>query len=144
MFRNMCIALVVVISLMWITGASAEVKEGLWQITTKTEMKGMPMQMPATTMKQCMTGKDMTPKPEKQQKGQECTTKDQKVSGNTVTYTIECKSVDSATVQNGKMTYKGDSFDGVSDTTIKAKGQPDMKMASTMSGKYLGPCPKEK
>lgn len=117
-------------------------KEGLWQITTKTEMKGMSMQMPATTMKQCMTKKDMTPKSEKQPKGQECITKDQKVSGDTVTYTMECKSADSTTVQNGKMTYKGDSFDGTTDTTIKTKGQPDMKIASTMSGKYLGPCPK--
>ena len=142
MFRNICIALVIVISLVWITSASAEMKEGLWQITTKSEMKGMPMQMPATTMKQCMTKKDMTPKPEKQPKGQECTTKDQKVSGDTVTYTMECKNADSTTVQSGKMTYKGDSFDGTTDTTIKTKGQPDMNMTSTMSGKYLGPCPK--
>ena len=102
MLRNICIALAIVISLVWITGASAEMKEGLWEITTKAEMKGMPMQMPATTMKQCMTKKDMTPKPEKQPKGQECTMKDQKVSGDTVTYTMECKSADSTTVQNGK------------------------------------------
>jgi len=142
MLRDICIALAIVISLVWITSASAEMKEGLWQITTKSEMKGMPMQMPATTMKQCMTKKDITPKPEKQPKGQECVTKDQKLSGDTVTYTMECKNADSTTVQSGKMTYKGDSFDGATDTTIQTKGQPDMKMTSTMSGKYLGPCPK--
>jgi hypothetical protein len=144
MLRNVCVSMAIVISLVWITGASAEMKEGLWQITTKSEMKGMSMQMPATTMKQCMTKKDMAPKPEKQSTGQECAMKDQKVSGDTVTFTMECKSADSTTVQNGKMTYKGDSFDGTTDTTIKTKGQPDMKMTSTMSGKYLGLCPKEK
>jgi hypothetical protein len=142
MFRDICIALVIFISLAWITSASAEMKEGLWQITTKAEIKGMPMQMPATTMKQCMTKKDMTPKAEKQPKGQECVTKDQKVSGDTVTYSMECKNTESTTVQNGKMTYKGDSFDGTTDTKIKTKGQPDMNMTSIMSGKYLGPCPK--
>jgi hypothetical protein len=142
MLRNICIALAIVISLVWITGASAEMKEGLWQITTKSEMKGMSMQIPATTMKQCMTKKDMTPKPEKQPNGQECVTKDQKVSGDTVTYAMECKSANSTTVQNGKMTYKGESFDGATDTTIKTKGQPEMRMTSTMSGKYLGPCQK--
>jgi Protein of unknown function (DUF3617). len=140
----MYIALVIVVSLVWIKNASAEMKEGQWEITTKVEMKGMPVQMPATTMKQCMTQKDMVPKPEKQPKGQECTTKDQKVSGDTVTYTIECTNAKSTMVTSGKMTYKGDSFDGTSDTTIKAKGQPEMQMTSTMSGKYLGPCPKEK
>ena len=54
MLRNIYIALAIAISLVWIASASAEMKEGLWQITTKAEMKGMPMQMPATTMKQCM------------------------------------------------------------------------------------------
>jgi hypothetical protein len=105
-------------------------------------MKGMPMQMPATTMKQCVTKKD--PVPQKQEKGQECKMKDQKMSGDTVTYTMECKSADSTMVTNGKMTYKENTFNGTTDTTIRAKGQPEMKMTSAMSGKYLGPCPKEK
>jgi hypothetical protein len=144
MLRNISIALVIVISLVWMKDASAEMKEGLWEITTKAEMKGVPVQLPATTMKQCITKKDMVPKPEKQPKGQECTMTDQKVSDDTVTYTMECKNSNSTTVVNGKMTYKGDSFDGTTDTTIKVKGQPDMNMTSTMSGKYIGPCQKEK
>ncbi len=75
-----------------VASASVKMKEGPWEITTKAEMKGMPVQMPATRMKQCMTKKDMAPKPQKQPKGQECTTKDQKVSDNTLTYTMNCKS----------------------------------------------------
>jgi hypothetical protein len=140
MLRNICITLAVVISFVWITGASAETKEGQWEITTKTEMKGM--QMPATTMKQCITNKD--PVPQKQEKGQDCKMKDQQVSGDTVTYTMECKSAEGTMVSSGKMTYKANTFNGTTDTTIKTKGQPDMKMMSTMTGKYLGPCPKGK
>jgi hypothetical protein len=144
MLRNISVALAIVVSLVWIKNASAEMKEGQWEITTKAEMKGMPFAMPATTMKQCLTKQDMVPKPDKQQKGQECTMKDQKVTGDTVTYTIECTNAKGTMVTSGKMTYKGDSFDGTSDTTIKNKGQPEITMTSTMSGKYLGPCPKEK
>ena len=140
MLRNICIALAVIISFVWITGASAEIKEGQWEITTKTEMKGM--QMPATTMKQCITNKD--PVPQKQEKGQECKMKDQQVSGDTVTYTMECKRAEGTIVSSGKMTYKANTFNGTTDTTFKTKGQPDMKMISTMTGKYLGPCPKGK
>jgi len=144
MLRSTLIVLVFIVTLVWVAGASAELKEGLWEITTKVEMKGTPVKMPATTMKPCIAKKDMVPKPEKQPKGQECKMKDQKVSGDTVTYTMECQSAKSTTVINGKMTYKGDSYNGATDTTIKAKGRPDMHMSSSMSGKYLGPCPKEK
>lgn len=144
MLRNVFIALAVAITLIFAAGASAEMKEGLWEITTKAEMKGMPMQMPATTMKQCITKKDMAPKPEKQEKGQDCKMKDQKVTGDTVTYTMECKSAEGTMTSSSKITYKGDSFDGTTNTTIKAKGQPDMLMNSKMTGKYTGPCPKEK
>jgi hypothetical protein len=144
MLRNVFIALAIVVTLLLAAGASAEMKEGLWTITTQAEMKGMPMQMPATTMKQCITKKDMAPKPEKSEKGQECKIKDQKVTGDTVTYTTECKTAESTMTSNSKITYKGDSFDGTTNTTIKTKGQPEMQMSSKMTGKYTGPCPKEK
>jgi hypothetical protein len=142
MLRNLWIALVAILTLVWAAGASAEIKEGQWEITTKTEMKGMPVQMPATTMKQCITKKD--PVPQKQEKGQECKIKDQKISGDTVTYTVECRSAEATTVSTGKTTYKANSFDGTTSTVIKAKGQPEMQITNTMSGKYIGPCPKEK
>jgi hypothetical protein len=144
MVRNGFVALAIIITLVLVEGASAEMKEGLWTITTQAEMKGMPVQMPATTMKQCITKKDMVPKPEKQEKGQECKMKDQKVTGDTVTYTMECKTAEGSMTSSGKMTYKGDSFDGTTNTTMKTKGQPDILMNSKMTGKYLGPCPKEK
>jgi len=139
----MLIVVIVAVGLVWVSGASAEMKEGLWEITTKAEMKGMQMQMPANTVKQCMTKKDMVPKPDKQDKNQECTTKDMKIVGDTVTYAMECKGRDGTIVQiSGKSTYKGNSFDGVSDMTMKSKDQGTMQMTSKMSGKYLGPCPK--
>jgi hypothetical protein len=47
--------------------------------------------------------------------------KDQKVSGDTVTFIMECKSADSTMVQNGKMTYKGDSFDSTTAPTVKPR-----------------------
>jgi hypothetical protein len=74
--------------------------------------------------------KDMVPKPAAQEKGQECKMKDQKVVGDTVTYSMEIA---------GKMTYKGDVFDGSTDTTVKTNGQT-MQMSSKMTGKYVGPC----
>ena len=143
MVRNVVIAVAVMLGLVWAAGASAEMKEGLWEITTKAEMKGMPNnQMPAMTMKQCMTKKDMTPKPANKGE-QNCKMKDQKVMGDTVTYAMECRDKDgTVTESTGKMTYKGDSFEGSNNVTMKGKQGPPMQMTSRMTGKYLGPCTK--
>ncbi len=133
---------VLVVSLVWGAAASAQMKEGLWEITTKTEMKGMPTQMPATTVRSCITKQDMVPKPAAQEKGQECKVKDQKVVGDTVTYAMECTGKDGTVVEMaGKMTYKGDIFEGTSNTTMKSGGQT-MQMSGKRSGKYVGPCTK--
>lgn len=146
MVQKISIVLAVLISLVWLTTAQAELKEGLWEVTTQAEMKGMPARMaahmPAVTVKQCITKKDPVPQPSKKEKGQECKITDQKVIGDTVTYTIECKDKDSLVVTSGKTTYKGNSFEGASTTRIKNKGQKEMQMSNRMTGKYLGPCPK--
>ncbi len=89
-------------------------------------------------------GKDnMVPKPPSQRKGQEpeCKIKNQKVTGNTVTYAMECTGQGGvSTEMTGEMTYTGDSMEGKS--TMKMSGPQAMEMTSKMTGKYIGPCPK--
>ncbi len=121
----------------------AEIKEGMWEIKTTMEMKGMPAQMPPTTTRTCISKNDMVPKPGPQGKGQEqeCKIKDQKVTGDTVTYAMECTGKGGATTTiSGSMTYKGDSMEGT--TNMKISGPASMEMATKMSGKYIGACTK--
>jgi hypothetical protein len=47
--------------------AAPNFKDGLWVITSKSEMPGMPMQMPTHTHRQCLTSKE--PIPEQPQQG---------------------------------------------------------------------------
>jgi len=117
----------VFLTLAWIGHASAvepNLKEGMWEMTFKNEIKGMPVQMPATTVKQCITRKDAVPQ-QKPEKNQECKITNTKVTG-----------VDS----EGKVTYKGNSSEGITNTTVKQKGQAPMYMTSRWSGKWIGPC----
>jgi hypothetical protein len=140
MFNKKIIVLAVLFTLVLAAGARAEIKEGLWEITTKVEMKGVPMQMPATTVKQCITKDKAAPKSASED--YECKTKDYKVSGDTVTYSVECWGKGGLMITQGKTTYKGNTFDGASTTKIKAKGQPEIQMSNKISGKYIGPCKK--
>jgi len=65
-----------------------DIREGQWEITTKMEIPGMPMDMPPVKNTQCLTKKDLVPG--NFQPGQECTFPETKVTGNTVTWTLEC------------------------------------------------------
>ena len=116
-------------------GSGFKMKDGLWEITTKMEMPGMPMPLPPMTHKQCLTKKDFIPRNSNKQ--QNCKMLKQKISGNTVTWEMECADQDIKTRVSGKITYKGDSFKGA----IKIKtNQGDMTMTSHISGRYIGDC----
>jgi hypothetical protein len=110
-------------------------KEGLWEITMTMDMPGMPMKMPPQTNTQCLTKKDMVP--QKAEPGQECKMVRSEIKGNTVFWVMECKTREGTVLFDGKVTYRGETFDGV----IKVK-QSGMDMTQNVAGKRIGNCPK--
>jgi hypothetical protein len=113
-------------------------QDGKWEITSKVEMEGMPMAMPATKYTQCITKKDIVP--QKVEKNQDCKITDTKVSGDTVSWTMQCKSKEGTMDSNGKITYKKDTFDGTMHTTVNNPGSGKMQMTQRMSGRRIGDC----
>lgn len=113
--------------------AGPNMKEGKWQISSKMEMPGMPVQIPPQTFSHCLTKKDMVPRQEKPD--QSCKMVNNSVKGSTVTWLMECNTPQGPSAIDGKVTYKGDTFDGV----IKIR-QAGMEMTQRMSGKWVGQC----
>jgi hypothetical protein len=143
MLKRVTIAVAIAGVFLWGTFAFAGVNmhEGLWEITTKMEMEGMPMQMPARTITQCLTKKNMlkTMVPKEQAQEEECKITDQKISGNTVTWVMKCKG-ENAMEMTGKTTYRGNTFEG---TMIMISNDPNegkMKIINHISGKRIGEC----
>jgi hypothetical protein len=116
------------------SGSRPNMQEGLWEITIKMEMPGMPMSMPPMTYTQCITNENMVPSGSPQQ-AEECKITNTKVEGNTVTWVMECDSPEGKARSTGKITYSGDTFKG----TIKMKMQ-DMETIQYLSGKRIGDC----
>lgn len=116
--------------------ADYDINEGLWEITVKVEIEGMPMTMPAVTNTQCITRDTLVPKSD--QPGQECEITNQKTVGNTLTYDIVCSGPGGSMKGNGEVTYTGDTMTGTMKTNMPSQG--DMKMITKMSGKRIGPC----
>lgn len=113
--------------------AGPNMKEGKWQVSSKMEMVGMPMQIPSQTYTYCLTKKDMVPRQENPD--QSCKMIKTSVNDSSVSWQMECSTPQGPSNIDGKITYKGDTFDGV----IKVR-QAGMVMTQRMNGKWIGKC----
>ena len=110
-----------------------DMEPGLWEITTESRMQGM--NIPASTMTQCLTEDDMVPR--NTQPGQDCEITDLTTSGDTVRWTMRCGGQGEEVESTGQIRYHGTSFEGNITTTIGSTG---MTVESTLTGKRLGDC----
>jgi len=144
MLKRVVLAVTIIGMFLWGTFAFAgtNMHEGLWEITTKTEIQGMPMQMPARKHTQCLTKENMLKStvPKEQDQKEECKiTRDTKISGNTVTWTMKCSGKD-AVKAVGKTTYHGDTFESTITMISNDPEEGKMKMIQHISGKRIGEC----
>jgi hypothetical protein len=124
--------------------ADVNMKEGNWETTIAMEMEGMPFPMPPVTSKvtQCITKKDLVPRTAN--KEQKCDIKDQKISGNKVSWRMVCVDKNGTMEGQGEITYAGNSYQGMVKTKTILKDNPNEAMTSTMklNGRWLGACSK--
>ncbi len=122
--------------------AMPNMKEGLWEITVKMEVPGMPANVPPQAVKQCITQKDLQdPRktmPGGDPKDNRCQVTDHKIQGNTATWKMACKGPEEMS-GSGTMTYGGTSYTGTNTMTMKQGGQV-RTMNMQYSGKHIGPC----
>ena len=137
MLKKLFVTLIIFVTAISVSFAGSELnmQEGKWEITTKVEMPGMPINMPPNKHIQCLTKKDLVP--QSSQPGQECKITQTKVVANTVTWTIQCKNKGGEIKGNGKITYSGNSFEGTIKMTMS---QTNMEMTSHISGYRIGEC----
>ncbi|MBS4098764.1 MAG: DUF3617 family protein [Sulfuricella sp.] len=122
--------------------AAPNLKEGLWEITGRLDMPGMPGMpagMPPAKHTQCLSSKDAVPhKPEKEQ---DCKVASLKQDGDGVSWAIQCRSAEGVLESSGKVTYWGESMEGVMTMNVKdGTSKEVMKMAYRISGKRVGDC----
>jgi len=138
MVKDLCIALIILATAASVSFAGSELnmQEGKWEITTKMEIPSMPMDMPPMKHTQCLMKKDIVP--QSSQAGQECTISQTKVTGNTVTWAMQCSGGPGGdTKGNGTITYSGSSMKG----TIKITDtQSNREMTSHLTGRRIGDC----
>ena len=120
----------------WPVTAHGQGRDDLWEVTTKMEMPGMPMAMPAQVHRVCVAknrkDEDLIPKRDN------CRLLENARTGNKVTYKMACTGPEASEVA-GEMTYVGDAYEGRMRITAKSGGQ-SMEMTQTFAGKRVGDC----
>ncbi|HEY2816751.1 MAG TPA: DUF3617 family protein [Casimicrobiaceae bacterium] len=120
----------------WPEASLAQAKDDLWEVTTKMEMPGMAMAMPAQVNRICISknpkDEDLIPRRDN------CRVLESSRSGNKLTYKMSCTGAEPMTV-SGEMTYAGASYEGKMRMMAQSGGQ-SMAMGQTFTGKRVGDC----
>ena len=114
--------------------ALAQGADDQWEISSKMEMPGMPMAMPAQVTRVCVAknAKDDEFIP----KQGDCKVVDSKRAGNKLTYKMACTSPEPSTVE-GETQFASGAYDGKMRMTMTKSNQ---SMQMTYSGKRVGAC----
>ena len=114
--------------------ASAQGKDDLWEVSTKMEMPGMPMAMPAQTNRVCI-GKNQKDEAFVPKQG-DCRMIESKRVGNRFTYKMDCSGNYSAIV-DGAITFGNNAYEGQMRMAMKTTNDT---MVMTFTGKRVGDC----
>ena len=123
-----------------------KMKDGLYEYKMQMEIPGMPAGMgrQSHTFTNCVSQKDIEDggfnKGKDRKQPENCEVKNFKMSGNTATYTMECKG-DHAMKADNTITFQPDGFNMDMKMQMNHGGQV-MNMAQHMEGRYVGPCKK--
>ena len=114
--------------------ASAQGKDDLWEVSTKMEMPGMPMAMPAQTNRVCV-GKNQRDEAFVPKQG-DCRMIESKRVGNKFTYKMDC-SGNYAAIVDGAITFGNNAYDGQMRMAMKTTNDT---MVMTFTGKRVADC----
>lgn len=120
--------------------AGPTMQPGLWEVSTSMDMPGMPMQMPATTIKHCYTKEDVSDSSRMLPKDDKCTIRDYKVDGNKANWSVQCTG-DTAVDGSGSVSFNNDSYNGNIKMLVK-NGAETVQIMSKISARRVGNCVK--
>ena len=110
-----------------------------WEVTTKVEMAGLPMAMPARTMKVCIAkGAERNPPPNK-----DCEMSDVKIVGNKTSWKMRCNQNGEIMTGSGEMTGTPDNSQGTMHMSGKSGGQTFNMTMAHQSRRIGGSCDSE-
>lgn len=132
---NIAISILSLLLCVEVAWARVNLNPGKWEVTTKTKVTGMDVDMPPITHTQCLTEADLVPQSKEASK--ECQVSEIHQHGNTVSWEIICSGQGGQMVGTGKINYQGDSLYGTMDMNITGAG---IQVKNFITGHRIGDC----
>ena len=118
--------------------AADGIREGMWEITSRMEIPGMPMEMPPTTVKHCYTSEDVKDQKKVINRDKDCTVTDLKSTGSKVSWKMVCTGKNAGKF-SGETIFSGDSYDSV--MNMQSDSGKGRSMTIKAKGRRVGNCP---
>lgn len=115
-----------------VPGFTAEMRDGLWELTTTMEMSGM--KMPPQKMTHCYTKEDVKDQKKMVNNNKDCKVTDLTSSGNKVKWKMKCTGANAGTF-TGETIFNGDNYNSA--MKMQSEG---MVMDMQVAGKRIGAC----
>ena len=118
-----------------VADAASPMQPGMWEITARLEMAGMPTQQ--QTVNDCIQN---TQSPEEIIPTQDdCTIETRGIAGNRLSWTMRCQQGTAVMDGTGEMTMSATTYEAVMQMAVTEGGQT-MRMTSRYSGRRVGDC----
>jgi hypothetical protein len=122
------------------TAALAEgptLKPGKWEFVTTSKMPMLPEPRTETST-ECITEEDADPAKHLVDE-EDCTLKERKTQGDTLKWTVECRTDEGSMSGNGHLTANGTTANGGMEMKVSAEGM-EMTIETDWKGKRIGDC----
>lgn len=126
--------------------AGVDMREGLWEITTGTDMASVPgmpkgMKMPVVTVKYCYSADEVRGNKAMMPEKSNCKVTRMQQSGKSASWSAECQG-EQAMRLDGEGSFSGDSYTIKSRMTFLNGQMKGQSMSSTINAKRIGDCKK--
>jgi hypothetical protein len=121
--------------------AASGMQPGMWEITTRVDMPGMPATIPPQIVRHCYTPKDVEDGKGAVSKGgdnKNCQVKDYQLKGSSASWAMECKG-ENAMTGTGTITFGASAYNGTMKMKMQQAGKT-MDITQAWSGKRVGDC----
>jgi hypothetical protein len=132
--KKVLLAIALLLTVPGMSAAAGSMREGLWEISSKMEMPGMPMKMPPTVVKHCFTKADVADRSKVIATEKDCKVTEMKPIGNKITWAMKCTGKNAGTM-NGETVFGTDSY-----TTVMHMNAQGHSMTMKAKAKRIGDC----
>jgi len=122
--------------------AAPPMNAGMWEITTRMEMPGMPAQIPPMTMRHCYTAEELAkPGAGVPQSRNDCKVENLNQTAKSTSWRVSCDGPRGKMTGDGNIQFSdGTSYQGTMKMTMEQGPAGPMQMTQTYQGRRVGDC----